>query len=92
MDVKGKVSLKFEINDRSNRHIFIICSSLKQQNIIGLDFLIKNRITLRWDDDENNKPVEVLKDQFRTIAKVPKQSENNILRLKRVITMPEEEK
>ena len=45
-------------------------------------------MTLRWDDDKNNKPVKVLKDQFRTIAKAPEQSENNMLRLKQAITVP----
>ena len=45
-------------------------------------------MTLRWDDDENNKPVKVLKDKFRTIAKAPEQSENNMLQLKRAITIP----
>ena len=35
MDVKGKVALKFIINDRRYTHMLIICSSLKQQIIIG---------------------------------------------------------
>ena len=45
-------------------------------------------MTLSWDNDENNKPVKVLKDQFRTIAQAPESSENKILRLKRAITVP----
>ena len=45
-------------------------------------------MTLRWDEDKNNKPVKVLKDPFKTIAKAPEQSENNILKLKRAITLP----
>ena len=68
MDAKGKVTLKFNINSRNYTHTFIVCGSLKQQIIVGRDFLIKNRMTLGWANDENNKPVKVLKDQFRTIA------------------------
>ena len=68
MDTKGQVMLKFDINSRDYTHTFIVCGSLKQQIIVGRDFLIKNRMTLGWDDDKNNKPVKVLKDQFRTIA------------------------
>ena len=33
-------------------------------------------------------PIKVLKDQIRTIAKSPEQSENNMLWLKRAITVP----
>ena len=87
MDAKGKVTLKFEISDRRYTHMFIICDSLKWQIIIGQDFLIKNRMTLKWDDDKNNKAVEVLKDQFRTIVKAPEESKN-MLRLKRAIMIP----
>ena len=36
-------------------------------------------MTLGWDDDKDNKPIKVLKDQFRTIAKAPEQSENKML-------------
>ena len=50
-----------------------------RQIIAEQDFLIKNRMTLGWDDDENNKPIKVLKDQFRTIAKTPEHSEDNVI-------------
>ena len=62
MDAKGKVTMKFEINGKNYTHIFIICSSLKRQIIIGQDFLIKYRMTIGWDNDENGKPIKVLKD------------------------------
>ena len=45
-------------------------------------------MTLGWDDDENNKPVKVLKDQFKTIAQAPEPIENNVLRLIRAIMVP----
>ena len=88
MDAKGKVTLKFDINNRYYTHTFTVCGSLKQQIIVGRDFLIKIRMTLSWANDKNNKPVKVLKDQFRTIAQAPEPSENNMLRLKRAITVP----
>ena len=61
-------------------HTFIVCGSLVT-NHVGRDFLIRNRMTLRWDNNENNKPIKVLKDQFRTVARAPEQSENNMLQL-----------
>ena len=45
-------------------------------------------MSLRWDDETNNKPMKVLKDQIRIIAKDPEPSENYMLRLKRAITVP----
>ena len=88
MDAKGKVTIKFEINGKSYIHTFIVCSSLKSQIIIGHDFLIRNRMSIRWDDNKDGKPIKVLKDQVRTLVKSPEQNENNMLQLKRVITVP----
>ena len=65
MDAKVKVTLRFDINGRNYTHTFMVCDSLKWQIIIGINFLIKNRMTLSWANDENNKPVKELKDQFR---------------------------
>ena len=45
-------------------------------------------MTLGWDNDENNNPIKVLKNQFRTIAKAPEHSEDNVLHLKLSITIP----
>ena len=71
MDAKGKVTIKFEINGKSYIHTFIVCSSLKSQIIIGHDFLIRNRMSIRWDDNKDGKPIKVLKDQVRTLVKSP---------------------
>ena len=45
-------------------------------------------MTIGWDDDENGKLIKVLKDQVRIIVKSPEHSENNMLCLKRAITVP----
>ena len=58
MNAKRKVMLKFDIHGRNYTHTFMVCGSLKWQITVGRDFLIKNRMTLGWDDDENNKPVK----------------------------------
>ena len=65
--------------ENTHTHTFIAYGSLKRQIIIGHDFQIRNRMTLGWNDDENNKPIKVLKDQFKTIAKMPEYSKKNIL-------------
>ena len=58
MDAKGKVIIKFEINEQKYMHTFIVCDSLTRQIIVGHDFLIRNRMSLGWDNDENNKPIK----------------------------------
>ena len=88
MDPKGKVTLKFDINGRKYTHTFIVCGSLKRKVIIGCDFLIRNSMTNGWDDNENNKPIKVPKDQFRILIQSPEHSEDNMLQPNRSITIP----
>ena len=57
MDAKGKVTIEFEINKKHYTHTFIICESLKRQIVIGCNFIIRNRMTIGWDDDENRNSV-----------------------------------
>ena len=45
-------------------------------------------MSIGWDDDKDGKPIKVLKDQVRILVRSPEQSKNNMLWLKRVITVP----
>ena len=75
MEAKGKVIIKFKMNNNKPYiHKFIVYNSLKWWIIIGCNFLIRNRMTVTWDNDEKGRPIKVLKDQVRTIAKSPEHS------------------
>ena len=88
MNAKGKVTIKFEINGKSYIHTFFICDKMKRQIMIGHNLLIKKRMSIGCDDDENGKPIKILKDQIRILTKPPEQKKGNMLWLKRAITVP----
>ena len=48
--VKGTVNVLFRIQDKLFKHQFIVCSALKTEIILGLDFAQTYRIGIDWDE------------------------------------------
>ena len=47
---KGTVDIAFRIQDKPFKHKFIVCSALKTEIILGLDFAQTYRIGIDWDE------------------------------------------